>query len=312
MRNGISGLGKSLFYLLVLVYAFHAILKNNGLLPKKSVKGEHVFITGAGSGLGRQMSLKLARRGAKITVCDLNLEAAERVAKEITDKGGYAIPVFCNVTVVENVKDAAAKAREAFGDVTILINNAGIVTGKKLLESNEKLIETTIAVNTTSHAYTVREFLPKMIEKNHGHIVTIASVAGFIGVNGLADYCASKFGAVGFDESLRMELNQLKTNVKTTCICPFFINTGMFDGVQSKVPWLLPILSEQYASNRIVNAILQEEKVMLMPWSCNLIQLLRALIPVSVFDSCCNLLGANSSMDKFKGRGTAQSILDKK
>ncbi len=64
-----------------------------------------------------------------------------------------------------------------------------------------------------------------------GHIVTIASAAGIVGVNGLADYCASKFGAVGFNESLRMELKSLNSKVKTTCICPYYINTGMFQGV---------------------------------------------------------------------------------
>mmetsp|Transcript_51471 Transcript_51471/g.71428 ORF Transcript_51471/g.71428 Transcript_51471/m.71428 type:complete len:81 (+) Transcript_51471:563-805(+) len=80
-----------------------------------------------------------------------------------------------------------------------------------------------------------------MLEKKSGHIVSIASVAGHIGVRGLVDYCASKFGAVGFDESLRMELNNLNSNVHTTCICPFFINTGMFDGVKSKLNFILPI-----------------------------------------------------------------------
>lgn len=99
-------------------------------------------------------------------------------------------------------------------------------------------------INTTAHFWTVREFLPEMIKKNHGHVVTIASIAGWIGVRGLADYCASKFGAVGFDESLRFELRALKSNVKTTCICPYFINTGMFDGVKSKFPLLFPILTE--------------------------------------------------------------------
>ena len=71
-------------------------------------------------------------------------------------------------------------------------------------------------------------------------------MAGIIGVAGLADYCASKFGAVGFDESLRMELNTLNTKVTTTCICPFFIDTGMFQGVKSKYSIFLPILKEGY------------------------------------------------------------------
>lgn len=153
---------------------------------------------------------------------------------------------------VESVKLAAEAAKEKFGEVNLLINNAGIVSGKKLLDNTEKMIEKTIAVNCTSHHYTVREFLPDMLHKNKGHIVTIASAAGWNGVNGLVDYCASKFGAVGFDESLRLELKALNSKVKTTCICPFFIDTGMFDGVKSP---FVPILKEDYAVNRILNAI---------------------------------------------------------
>lgn len=74
-----------------------------------------------------------------------------------------------------------------------------------------------------------------MISRNQGHIITIASSAGLFGVSGLVDYCASKFGAVGVSEALMMELDTLKcTGVRTTCVCPFFINTGMFDGVKTR------------------------------------------------------------------------------
>ena len=73
-----------------------------------------------------------------------------------------------------------------------------------------------------------------MLEKNHGHVVSIASAAGLAGVNGLCDYCASKFGAVGFQESLHMEMQALKTNINTTVVCPFYINTGMFTGVKTR------------------------------------------------------------------------------
>lgn len=74
-----------------------------------------------------------------------------------------------------------------------------------------------------------------MMKRNHGHIVNIASSAGLVGVTGLADYCASKFAAVGFDESLRFEMESLgKDGIHTTVVCPFFINTGMFDGAKTR------------------------------------------------------------------------------
>ena len=91
-----------------------------------------------------------------------------------------------------------------------------------------------------------------MLEKNHGHVVTIASSAGLFGVSGLCDYCASKFGAVGFDESLFMELGKLKKDgVHTTVVCPFFINTGMFEGVKTRYIFLclIHLILFQYYRN---------------------------------------------------------------
>ena len=83
---------------------------------------------------------------------------------------------------------------------------------------------------------TIKAFAPDMISKNHGHIITIASGAGLFGISGLVDYCASKFGAVGTHQSLSMELDALGCRgVHTTCVCPYFIDTGMFDGVQTRL-----------------------------------------------------------------------------
>jgi len=301
-KSGKLGYTKLAFASLLAFWGLNFLARQHGLLKKKSVKGSHVLITGAGSGLGKQMAILFARLGAKISLTDINLQSVEAVEALIKAEGLQSKAIYCDVSDVQSVKDAAKIARETFGDVEILINNAGIVSGKKLLETSEKMIEKTLQVNTISHAYTVREFLPAMLQKNKGHIVTIASAAGTVGVCGLADYCASKFGAFGFDESLRMELKQLKSNVRTTCICPYYINTGMFDGVQSKYEFLLPILQESYVSKRIVNAVLQNERVVVLPALVNAIFLSRAIFPVWLFDILCNFLGINQTMDHFVGR----------
>ena len=183
--------------------------------------------------------------------------------------------------------------------MTILINNAGIVNGKTILETNEAMMKKVIEVNTLSHLYTIKEFLPAMIANNKGHIVTIASIAGISASSGMSDYCASKFGAVAIDESLRMEMRKLKFNVKTTCVCPFFINTGMFDGAKAR--WPLYILDQHYTVKRIINAIRQEEPVLYLPWRTNLIPLLR-LLPVPMYDLVCRITGSLEMMDDFKGR----------
>jgi len=308
LQNGFKGYSKLIITSLLAIWGFNAIARTHGLLSKKSVKGSHIFITGAGSGIGKLMATAFARLGAKVSLTDINLQSVEALELVLKGEGLQSKAIHCDVSDVQSVKNAAKIAREAFGDVEILINNAGIVSGKTLLENSEKMIEKTVQINTISHAYTVREFLPTMLQKNKGHIVTISSAAGTVGVCGLADYCASKFGAFGFDESLRMELRKLKSAVKTTCICPYYIDTGMFHGVKSN--FLLPILKESYATRRIVNAILQEEKVVCLPAIGNLIFLVRAIFPTWLFDTICDFLGVNKTMDHFVGREKSRETVN--
>lgn len=142
-----------------------------------------------------------------------------------------------------------------------------------------------------------------MIAANRGHLVTVASAAGTVGVSGLADYCASKFGAVGFDEALRMELRRIAPGVKTTVVCPYYIDTGMFEGVQTRFSSLLPILDPHRVTRRIVRAVERNRPRVRMPFLVCLVPLLRVL-PVSVFDAVASLLGINASMDHFTGRTT--------
>lgn len=162
---------------------------------------------------------------------------------------------FCDVSRRESVHEAAALARTANGVVTLLINNAGIVSGKSTLELSDQMIDKTMQVNTISHLTTIREFLPDMIASKKGHIVSIASMAGLAAPPGLSDYSASKFGAIAIDEALRLELQHKKLDkfIKTTCICPYFINTGMFDGVKNVFP--LYLLSPEEVVDRIIAAI---------------------------------------------------------
>jgi len=117
-----------------LLYVFSGLLfmflKSYGLWFKKSIKDKHVFITDAGSGIGRLVAIKMSQIGAKITVSDINLQSAEETVKLIKNKAGFAIAVQLDVTSVEDIHNAHEVARSKFGDVHILINNAGIAFGK--------------------------------------------------------------------------------------------------------------------------------------------------------------------------------------
>ena len=130
----------------------------------------------------------------------------------------------------------ADEVRSAAGEVDVLVNNAGIVSGRPLLELSDERIERTFAVNTLALFWTSKAFLPAMTARGSGHIVTVASAAGLIGTARETDYAASKFAAVGFNEALRLELRRSAPGVKTTLVCPYYIDTGMFDGRQDAVP----------------------------------------------------------------------------
>jgi len=137
--------------------------------------------------------------------------------------------------------------------VTILINNAGIVSGKRLLDNSDFMIKKTLEVNTLALLITIREFLPAMYRANKGHIVTLASVSGIVGAPGMTEYSASKAAAIAIDECVRVEAKKDGKDIKTTCICPFFINTGMFNG--AKRIGVAPILDQHYVVWRIITAI---------------------------------------------------------
>ncbi|MBM7824761.1 all-trans-retinol dehydrogenase (NAD+) [Arcanobacterium pluranimalium] len=271
---------------------------------KVPIKGAVVLITGAGSGIGRLMALGAAERGAKGVVVWAHKERdAQSVAQEIrTLYPLVAVSAFAvDVTDSQRVKDAAAATLAEQGRVDILVNNAGIVTGKEFLDITDDEVQRTLEVNTISHFKTVREFLPGMLERDRGSIVTVASAAGLVGVAKQADYNASKFGAVGFAQSLRAELRYKGSHVHTLLYCPYYISTGMFDGVKTKFPLLLPILKPEKVAKQVLDAIEAGTQMKVAPPIVRLVQLMQPF-PVPFVDEVLQFFGINSTMDEFKGK----------
>ncbi|NWI08596.1 RDHE2 dehydrogenase, partial [Crypturellus soui] len=271
---------------------------------KKSVAGEIVLITGAGSGIGRLLSIKFARLGSTLVLWDINEEGLKETSRLAKENGAVKVqPYICDCSKRQEVHRVADQVKKEVGDVSILINNAGIVTGKRFMDCPDSLVEKTMEVNIMAHFWTYKVFLPAMMASNHGHLVSIASSAGLIGVNRLADYCASKFAAVGFAESISLEMKDLgKTGIKTTIVCPYFINTGMFDGCQTKWPRLLPILEPEYVAEKIITAIRQNQEILILPRSLYFFFALKNVLPVKVGVLLGDFAGALHFMDTFRGR----------
>lgn len=184
------------------------------------IAGSTILITGGARGIGRLLALKTARLGGNVVLWDIDGEALRQVVEEVRSATGRAAHGYtCDVSDRKSVCEVGARVKQDVGPVHVLVNNAGVVSGKRFLDCTDAEIERTMAVNTMSLFWTAKAFLPEMIEANRGHLVTVASAAGVIGVARLADYCASKWAAVGFDESLRVELRQIAPGVKTTVVC---------------------------------------------------------------------------------------------
>jgi len=266
-----------------------------------SCAGRTVLITGAASGIGRLLAEKIAAEGAHVILWDVDGHALERTRAELSPGGGRVAAYVCDLRDRAAIAATAVATLRECGPVDILINNAGVVTGKTLLAAAEDDILRTFDVNALALFWTTRAFLPTMLERGSGHIVTIASAAGVVGTSRLVDYCASKHAAVGFDESLRLELKRLGSRIRTTVVCPFYISTGMFEGVKTRFPLLLPILEPEYAADRIVKAIRRERRRLIMPRLVYATWLAR-ILPVRLFDAVMEFLGVNRSMDDFVGR----------
>ncbi|KAL6729237.1 hypothetical protein Aduo_000311 [Ancylostoma duodenale] len=221
-------------------------------------------------------------------------------------KGSWAVyshAYTVDLSKRDQIYSTAEKVKADVGKVDIVINNAGVVTGKKIFDCPDELMELTMAVNTHSLFYTTKAFVPAMLESNHGHVVTVASIAGKVGVSGLVDYCASKHGAIGFHESLTAELDALgKDGVKTTVVCPYYIDTGMFDGVQTKSPLLLPVLQPEYVIDCIMEAILTNKEMISMPRFNYVVMFAMGFLPSDVMQVVKEYLGGNTMMDTFTGR----------
>uniref|UniRef100_A0A1I8PKM0 Short-chain dehydrogenase/reductase family 16C member 6 n=1 Tax=Stomoxys calcitrans TaxID=35570 RepID=A0A1I8PKM0_STOCA len=235
--------------------------------PEKELKTDIALVTGGGSGLGRLLSMRLSKLGTKVVIWDINKPGIDETVKMVQESGGFCKGYVVDISRKEEVYKAAEVLRHEIGDISLLINNAGVVSGLHLLDTPDHLIERSFNVNVMAHFWTTKAFLPKMIENQCGHIVTIASLAGHVGITKLVDYCASKFAAVGFDEALRLELEVLgHTNIQTTCVCPFFIQqTGMFDDVNAR--WV-PTLNANDVADRVIQAIKKNEKIAIIPGYC--------------------------------------------
>lgn len=255
------------------------------LIPRslyaKPVDQDVVLITGAGSGLGRALALRFAELGSQLVLWDVNLKGLEETRNsilklyssncalqkkdcliykvDVSDK--EQVKMYAEIVHRDLNKD---NTQEDEKYVSILINNAGIYHGLFLDELKDEQIERIFRINILAHFWTVRAFLPRMIQRERGHIVEIASMGGLFGQHKQVDYCATKYATVGFEESLSMELSYLglSDKIMTTVVCPFFFRSNLFTGFNDKAALIMNV---DYVAEETVKTIRCNHARILLP-----------------------------------------------
>lgn len=191
------------------------------------------IVTGSAQGLGKAMVLKLAKSGAKTVVTDINYEACLKVEKEIQEAGGEAFSVNCNVTNRQEVKNLIAETISKYGQIDVLVNNAGITKDAQITKMTDEEWDSVLETDLKSMFICIQEAIKEMIPRGGGKIINITSIAGEEGNFGQTNYSAAKAGVIGMTKTLSKELG--KKGITVNAVAPGFILTEMTNSIPEKI-----------------------------------------------------------------------------
>ena len=197
----------------------------------KNFEGKTALVTGAGSGIGKATALALADAGARVAVSDIDEESARETAEIIRGKGFEARAFMLDVSKPEQARQLASRMKRSMGSPSILVNNAGIAVGGYFLDCSPESWQRIISINLMGVVHCCQAFVPLMVDSGGpGHVVNISSLLGYTGARGASAYCTTKFGVLGFSESLRAEMSE--HGIGVSAICPGMIRTNIInDGI---------------------------------------------------------------------------------
>jgi NADP-dependent 3-hydroxy acid dehydrogenase YdfG len=191
--------------------------------------GQVAAVTGGARGIGRETARALVREGMKVAIGDLDVELARTTAEEL---GPNAVAVELDVTSRESFERFVDDAEERLGPLDVLVNNAGIMALGRFLDESDATAQRMIDINLHGVIWGMKIVLPRMVERNRGHIVNIASQAGRYGISGGATYSATKHAVIGVTEAVRGELRQEGADIDLSYVLPYAVNTELGLGLQ--------------------------------------------------------------------------------
>ncbi|KAF7981672.1 hypothetical protein HWV62_32216 [Athelia sp. TMB] len=311
------------YYLLVTAFWsikwYSRLYRNQGKLlfgPAPFDWGEQiVVVTGGSSGIGELLANTLAVRNVSVVVLDVN---------PIITENSNITYYKCDVSKWEEVETVSKKIIEEIGHPTVLVNNAGVVQGKLILDltpadvtqlvsfshalcahSDAAIPHRTFGANTLAHFWVLKAFLPEMIKQKAGHIVSVGSVMGLVGCAQLTDYCASKAALVSLHESLRYELDKRYNTpkIRTTLVVPGHILTPLFSRITLPQNALFKFFFPSVAPVTIVKAVIaaldeQHSRTIYLPFYAHFVGLL-ALMPSFIRDTAQKITYADHAMQNF-------------
>lgn len=201
----------------------------------QDLKAKVAVITGAAEGIGKAIAVAAAAEGMRLVLADIYQELLDKTVTELRQNGAEVIGVVTDVSKENEIQNLADQAYAQFGQVHLLVNNAGVAFAKSAWETTAKDWEWIMGINLYGITHAIRIFVPRMLASNEvAHIVNTASVAGLIAEPALAAYNVSKFGVVALSESLQHDLNLRQAKIGVSVLCPSWVKTRITDAERNR------------------------------------------------------------------------------
>jgi short-subunit dehydrogenase len=239
----------------------------------RDLNGKSALVSGAASGIGRAIALRLAREGVRLFLVDINDVGLARVVEEVRDCGIEAVGRRCDVAEATEISAAVTEILSRWGGVDILVNNAGITYYGRTERMSAGHWDKLLRVNLHSHIQFTRELLPSLLARREAHVLNVCSMFGLVGMPKLAAYSTTKFAMVGFSDALRAEYG--RDGLGVTALCPGFVDTNLFRSAplgetqtEPKVPPAIFCTTSEKVARTAVKAIRRNRRlVVVSPWA---------------------------------------------